>query len=195
MESGYVNRRGDRYYVFQGQTKTGKPKYYASKSETSKNGQRIAALPEGFEIFENPANARVTIRRRKTSQIVEAERELIEQLVIELSACSHTQTIIDGNRIVVYTTDSDLDSAAARLAKVFGCSLEKAAECIARTTNYDAELRFTLVDADERLYTAERFCYRSSIDDWIWLDGPAPLESLARRLVPHLGKDSFFDLM
>jgi hypothetical protein len=31
MTIEHVNRRGDRYYVLQGKTKTGKPKFYCSK--------------------------------------------------------------------------------------------------------------------------------------------------------------------
>ena len=84
MSVEHINRRGDRYYVFQGRTKTGKPKYYASKSATSQSGQRVDSLPEDFEIFENPGNAAVTVRRRKRSRIVDAERQLVEQLALEV---------------------------------------------------------------------------------------------------------------
>ncbi|MFY8199573.1 MAG: hypothetical protein ACOVLE_02810 [Pirellula staleyi] len=42
----YVNRRGDAYYVFQGVTKTGKPKYYVSRKAESAAGIQIDSLPE-----------------------------------------------------------------------------------------------------------------------------------------------------
>jgi len=36
--------------------------------------------------------------------------------------------------------------------------------------------------------------YRGSIDRWIRIGGPAPLESLAKKFAPHLGEESFFEL-
>ena len=42
----HVNRKGDVYYVFQGVTKTGKPKYYVSLKTKSDAGQQIDSLPE-----------------------------------------------------------------------------------------------------------------------------------------------------
>ena len=63
-----------------------------------------------------------------------------------------------------------------------------------RHTTYSADLRFTIHDVDQRTYVAERYCYRSSVEGWIQIDGPAPLELLARKLAPHLGKGSFYEL-
>lgn len=34
----YVNRKGDRFHIFQGKTKAGKPKYFASKRQISEKG-------------------------------------------------------------------------------------------------------------------------------------------------------------
>jgi len=59
--------------------------------------------------------------------------------------------------------------------------------------NYTAMLRFRLVDKEERTFAAERFCFRGSIDDWIFLDGPDTLEKLIKRYVKLLGTESFFD--
>ncbi|MEO8497236.1 MAG: hypothetical protein ABI614_19360 [Planctomycetota bacterium] len=190
----YVNRRGDRYFVFRGRTKTGKPKYFASKKESSDKGELIESLPDGFEIFEHPRNSTVFIRRCKKSRVIEAERELVERLVLELSAHSLVRTIIDGDQIVVYTPHADPMAAAERMAEIFGVTIARAAEQIATHTDFAADLRFSLVDADARSYFAERFCYRGSVDDWIPVGGPAPLETLVRRFVPHLGQESFYDL-
>ncbi len=191
----YQNRHGDRYFVFQGRTKTGKPKYFASKKESSDKGELIESLPAGFEIFENPGNSTVTIRRCKKSRVIEAERELVERLVIELSAHSLVRTIIDGDQIIVYTPDADPVAAAERIAEGFGVTVARAAQHLATYTKFEANLRFSLVDADARSYLAERFCYRSYVDDWIPVGGPAPLERLVRTLVQHLGRESFYDLM
>src|SRR5437899_2787853 len=46
----YVNRRGERYYLLQGKTKTGKPKYYVSRKA---EGVPVEQMPEGYELHEN----------------------------------------------------------------------------------------------------------------------------------------------
>lgn len=191
----YTNRRGDRYFVFQGRTKTGKPKYFVSKKERSEKGTRIESVPDGFEIFENPGNSTVSIRRRKHSRVIEAERKLVEQLAVERSAYSCVQTIIDGDCIVVYTPETDPEVAAAQLAALFDTPLARSVQWTAMNARYAAELRFRLIDEDTRHFSAERYCYRGAIDGWISISGPAPLESLARKFVVHLGRESFFDLM
>lgn len=190
----YVNRRGDRYYIFQGKTKTGKPKFFASKRETSEKGARVTILPDEFEVFENPSNGTVSVRRRKPSRIFPTERDLVDRLSVELSGYSYVQTIVDGDRIVIYTPDTDPDAAGTTLARVLGSEPPSAAGWTMRHATYSADMRFTIHDVDRRTYIAERYCYRGSVDRWIHIGGPAPLESLARKLVQHLGKDSFYDL-
>ena len=194
MPLEHVNRRGDRYYIYEGKTKTGKPKYFASKRATSEKGVPVETLPEDFEVSERPDNASVSVRRRKPTRVLPGERELVDRLAVELSACSCAQTIVDGNRIVIYTPDTDPVASEAVFASIFGSSPPGSADWTARITNYSAALRFTLKDVDQRIYIAERFCYRGAIDGWTWIGGPAPLEPLARELVPHLGKESFFEL-
>ena len=44
------------------------------------------------------------------------------------------------------------------------------------------------------MFVVERMCFRGRIDGWHGLDG-GPLEKLVERYVPHIGKDSFFELM
>ena len=58
MPITYTNAKGKTYYLHQGTTKTGKPKYYFS---LEREGQLAEAIPEGFEIYENP-NAQVFLR-------------------------------------------------------------------------------------------------------------------------------------
>lgn len=189
----YVNRRGDRYFVFQGRTKSGKPKYFASRKQKSDKAELIESLPESYELFENPADGLVHIRLRRTSPIIEAERELVERLVLERSNYSIVQSIIDRNFIVVYVPDTDPVEASERMAAIFGTTPAKVAEWTASQTRYSEELRFELVDADERLFVAERFCYRSSVDGWIPISGASALEPLVRKIAVHLGSDSFYD--
>ena len=200
MQLNHVNRRGHRYYIFQGQTKTGRPKYFASKKVTSEKGEPIDSLPEEFEIFENPSNATVTVRRRKPERVLPGERELVERLTLGLSAYSVVRTISDGDQIVIYTPDTDPVAAALALERIFGPGTSKLSESTAQHGYYSAEMRFTLLDdhsdvTNQRCWCAERYCHRGSIDDWIPLGGPAPLEPLVRKYVGHLGRESLYELI
>jgi hypothetical protein len=57
-------------------------------------------------------------------------------------------------------------------------------------------LKFRLCDDDKRLFSASRWCYRGSIDDWFPLFGDSkPLSKLANNYCRHIGEESFFELM
>ena len=51
MPLTHVNRKRDTYYLHAGKTRTGKPRYWFS---TKADGDLVDAIPEGFEIYENP---------------------------------------------------------------------------------------------------------------------------------------------
>lgn len=59
MAIKYINRREDTYYLHEGKTKTGKPKYFFSMK---KDGVLVDPILAGYEIYENP-NAQVFLRR------------------------------------------------------------------------------------------------------------------------------------
>jgi len=74
--------------------------------------------------------------------------------------------------------------------------LDRMLEWYEQNAHFTPVFRFTLVDPQERLFIAERFCFRGSIDDWMGLcnGGPDSLRTLAKRYVRHLGEDSFYEL-
>lgn len=182
------------YYVFQGQTKTGKPKYFASKSDYSDAGDPIDALPAGFEIVESPANAAVSVRRCKPTRLLPTERELVSRLVLQLTKFSVEQTVIDGDRIIVHTPDNDPVTVNATMQKLFGYSA-KSDDWTASRTRFTAMLRFTLVEVEKRIFSVERYCFRGSVEGWIPIGHRGPLEKVARQVIPKLGNDSFFELV
>lgn len=67
-------------------------------------------------------------------------------------------------------------------------------EFIQTTIEYSSEMQFVLVDKKERLFNAQRYNYRGSIDDWMNIDFSKPLDELVELYVEHLGKESFFEL-
>jgi hypothetical protein len=46
----------------------------------------------------------------------------------------------------------------------------------------------------KQIYYAERFCYRSSVDDWITMESDKDLKYLAEKYCFHVGKDSLYDI-
>ena len=71
MPITHTNAKGKTYYLHQGTTKTGKPKYYFSMES---GGPLADAIPEGFEMYENP-NAQVFLRRIPPKLITDEERQ------------------------------------------------------------------------------------------------------------------------
>ncbi len=59
MPITHTNAKGKTYYLHQGTTKTGKPKYHFSMQS---EGTLAESIPAGFEIYENP-NARSSSAR------------------------------------------------------------------------------------------------------------------------------------
>lgn len=195
MPLEYENRRGDKYYVHEGRTKTGKPKFWCSKKA---EGNPVEQLPEGFELHENPRNAQVTVRKAQTSRILPIERELLTKWVRELSGTEYFIVDVEEDSLVVYSVDRDPAKSIEGLARVFGTFAVARAQAegyFVRNATYSPMFRFSLTDQDERQYCVQRWCYRGSIDRWMYLAGGAPLEQHARTFLPHLASESFFDLM
>jgi hypothetical protein len=46
-------------------------------------------------------------------------------------------------------------------------------EAAIQNATYMAVMRFVLADPEKRLFWAERFCFRGSLDNWIDIGGPA----------------------
>jgi hypothetical protein len=195
MSLQYVNRRGDRYYVLQGKTETGKPKYYCSKKN---DGVPVESLPDGFEIHEAPAKAIVSIRKIRPSRIMASERELVVRLARELAKASAVIVDVDGDSLVVYASDADPERATDIIRELVGSNAvpdSKVREWITLTAQYSAALRFTLTDEENRRYNAERWCFRGSVDNWTPLAYEMDFEPLLRRFLPEVGQESFYDLM
>ena len=75
MPITHTNAKGQTFALYQGTTKTGKPKYYfAMQSE----GTLAKMIPAGYEIYENP-NAQVFLRRIPPKIIADAERQVVAE--------------------------------------------------------------------------------------------------------------------
>ncbi|HDH98756.1 MAG TPA: hypothetical protein ENF70_06465, partial [Deltaproteobacteria bacterium] len=62
MAVNYTNRTGKTYYLREGKTKSGKPRYFFSAQQQGK-GEVVDRIPDGYEIYEHPENAQVFLRK------------------------------------------------------------------------------------------------------------------------------------
>jgi hypothetical protein len=195
----HENRMGQVYYLQEGKTRTGKPKYYAAKKVT---GTPLAAMPEGHEFYERPETAQVVVRKIPASPIMEFERQQAEDIVRRASGLKHFIVAIEGDALVVYAPSVGRADADHLIDVMMGPGLGKASaradalrEDWIRRSQHMKMLRFELVNPDKREYRAERWCFRGSIDDWFSLPGSGPLARIVEQYARHLDRESFFELM
>lgn len=188
----HVNRRGETYFL---QAKKKGGGYFFGRKPT---GTPVATLPEGYEVYEKPEDAQVLIRRIKPSPILPSEEEAVRQAVRKLAGLEHFIVEKEGKSLTIYLTDIEPEGRLSLIALIAPMSAAQAEdlrrEMIARA-RYEKMIQFTLIDPEKRRFIAQRWCFLGSIDDWHYLGGDAPLAELLAQYVPHLGRESFFDLV
>lgn len=201
MTVQYTNRTGKTYYLREGKTKTGKPRYFFSPHQNGK-GEAVEHIPEGFEIYEHPANAQIFLRKKRPKVITDIEKHLAEKHVKQLRRSRRYRTDCKDDCITVYESDTDIGGLKESWREFLkdaplysGMTTDEAMNTLVRNAdqNYTAVLRFRLADKKKRTFVAERFCFRGAIDDWIFLGGPDDLKKLVEKYIELLGKDEFFD--
>jgi hypothetical protein len=196
MPVSYTNRKGLTYTLYQGQTKTGKPRYYFGRPGQSQ-GEPVTELPSGFTISES-VNGVVSLVKDRPSLIQPEEVAAIEAAVQQHPEARRYLVAVKHDRIEIYEQVSpDYDVLLSELGTV-GLSRPDLAERLQaeqeRYARYTPVLRFILLDPKQRLFGAQRMCYLGSIDDWLGLGQTGPVATLARALIPTLGTDQFYEL-
>ena len=188
----YTNAKDKTYYLHQGTTKTGKPKYYFS---TQAEGTLAEAIPAGFEIYENP-NAQVFLRRIPPQLITDEERQVVEDGMRQYAEVQDYKIDVKGKAIIIYTADQDVETLAHLFKDIVPDpqSNIQLMTALRRSIQYSPMLQFILDDEQRRTFVAQRYCFRGSIDDWIDL-GYGPLTTLVKTYVQYLGKESYFGLV
>ena len=167
MPVTHVNRKRDTYYLHAGKTKTGKPG----------TGSQPKSMAISSKRFRRVRNLREPRRPGLSPQDREATRDpgrdrRGEGGLETLAPGQNCVVDVQGKQIVVYLAE--------------------------RGDMYQKMLRFILDDKKDRTYRVQRWCFKGSIDDWIdlWMSGGlGQLPVLVQTFCPHLGRDSFYDLM
>ena len=194
MPVTYTNRQGRTYYLCRTWTKTGAPWYFFAREP---KGEPVDEIPPGYEIREN-VNGLVSLGKVRPVRILPLERELIETLVRRHPKAHNYRVDVKGDAIVIYErVGPDVDDVIGGLRGHLHIPvgrLDALRETLDEGARFSPELRFVLLDEEQRTFQTERWCYLGSIDDWIEIGPRGPLRKLARRFIPLLGTDSLYDV-
>ena len=189
MSIQHTTRTGKAYYLHVGQGKTGKPNFFFS---TEPEGTLVNSVPEGFEIYEN-VGGQVFLRRKQPKLITDDELAMVKEALKRHAEEWRYKVEIKKTAIIIYETSAN----TARFERFALPWISKATikQSVIQSANYLAVMRFVLADPEKRLFLAERFCFRGSVEDWIDIGGPAQkLAVVLKRFIKHLGKESIFEL-
>ena len=190
MSIQHTNRKGNVFYLHQGITKTGKPKYYFSSNS---EGTLTNEVPDGFEIYENP-NAQVFLRRIQPKLITDDERAVVDNGMKQFSQLKYYIIDIKKTTISVFTPNQDVERLSETFHSFHRFQNAEISDVMSRYIDFSPMLQFELIDEKKRIFIAQRYCFRSSIDDWINLGKSGQLSELVKKYVKHLEQESYFDL-
>jgi hypothetical protein len=186
MPVTHVNRKRDTYYLHAGKTKTGKPRYWFSKNT---EGDLVETIPQGYEVYENP-DAQVFLRKIVPQLVTPDEIAVVKEGLKRYAPGQNCLVDVQGDQIVIHHAERiTLDLGR------FGFGLT---ELPTFNQRYMKVMRFTLVNEKHRTFRVQRWCFRGSIDRWIDLyesRSEGNLSDLVKRFCPHIGQESFFELM
>jgi hypothetical protein len=188
----YQNRRGEMYYVHQGVTKTGKPRYFVAKTV---GPGALATLPEGLEIAET-ANGIVSVRRVDTSvnAIPAKDVETVRGFLAKQSWLrGHVVEVRRGEIVISEPVGGEVEDIAA-LARELGIGrmLLGLGVPSTRPTRYTPVMKLVRNGSNLGQYMVHRMTYRGD-GGFRPLSGGS-LQDLLGRFVVHLGTDRFFEL-
>ena len=182
MPVEYTNRRKEKYYLKKVPTKTGKIQYCPVTNVQKINPDDLSeVIPPGYEFYEDPKEARVYFRKIPVYNITDEEVDIID------SVMKKHKTVSD------YIIDKSVNDINVYISSMIGFDDEIVPgfkESLYRYRSYENVLKFGKAG---KTYKVQRFCYRSSVDDWIILEISNDLRCLAEKYCYHIDKDSLYD--
>lgn len=195
MSVQHTNRKGKIYSLYEGKTKKGNTQFYFA---IASEGILVENLPEGYEIYENP-NGQVFLRKKILQMITPLEKLVVEEELKNHSHIKFPKVDLKKNEIIVYLPPNELLNLEDSFSKLmFGINplffKEKQDERLQKLISYCPEMKFQLIDKEQRIFQAFRFCYKGSVDDWIEIGESDKLGKLVKKYIKHLNKESFYEL-
>jgi hypothetical protein len=198
MPITYTNRKGWKYFLCQGVTKTGKPRYYFSRDQKS---EPLEEIPEGYEITES-VNGIVSLSKVRPKLLLKQEIAIVKSAMQKHPQAKNYRIDTKSKEIKIYEQAGlDLLEIAEMLAAEFGFPgvVPKDFNRAMKVNHniypqFTPIMKFTLTDKKKRLFRAQRMSYLGNVDDWIDIEYDKTIEELASTLIPTLGTDEFFEL-
>ena len=189
----YTNRLDATYYLHEGKTKTGKPRYFVAK--TVRPGA-LSAMPAGYE-FSESINGVVSVRRVDTSapKITDSDLAAVRaELARHEHLGRHRVEAVKGE-ILVYEPAGGMSLDEMRgMARMFGVSSEMLDEFggMRSRIKYEPVMKFVPEEQDGH-YTVHRMTYRGR-GGWSWPLGFGPIEDLVGEYLEAVGTEAFYEL-
>jgi hypothetical protein len=197
MPISHTNRKGQTFFLCQGITKTGKARYFFSKTA---GPATLEQVPAGHHIEES-VNGVVSLVKDRQQLILPEEIQVIEAALRRHPKGNNYRVSAKGKQIVIYERQGP---DAEDMVEIFGNSLpmysrqellEGMRALLDKNAQYSPMLHFNLVDAAERTFCAERAMYVSSLPEWVDICDCGPLQSLVDQIIPLLDTDEYFELL
>ena len=189
----YANRLGAVYFLHAGKTKTGKVRYFVAKAA---GAGALASMPDGFEFTES-VNGVVSVRRIDPSApaVHPGHLALIrEELARQAHLPFHRAEAVRAD-IVVFEPAGGLDPQEIGW---ISRSLGLGPQILEQRLSGRAAKRFTPVLRFEPCgpgeYELRRMTYHGD-GGWSWPLARGPIQKLARRYLPVVGTERFFELL
>lgn len=189
MPLNYTNRKKETFYFKGSNTKKAKKRYYVTKQITS---DCIDNLPEGFEIYKHPEDAKVVIRKIIIPLIYKNELEIVNQAVLNNEEVKDFIIQIERNILTIYIANQSKIDIEMKFDNIID-SENKLQELLNAMQRFIPRMRFELIDKSKREFCLQRFCYIDSYG-WINLESSKDLNYLANKYCCHLEKESYFEL-
>jgi hypothetical protein len=197
----HTSRNGVTFYLHQGTTKTGKPKYYVAKTV---GPGALAEMPAGFEFTES-INGVVSIRRVDDSPrlITDYDVELVRNELAWHRHLRHYRVEATKVDIVIYEPAGAL-WAKRRYQPVMrfltfsdqagDIVIYEPAGALWAKRRYQPVMRFLTFSDQAGTYAVSRMTYRGE-GRWSYPLAHGSLARLARDFVPSIGTNHFFELI
>jgi hypothetical protein len=148
----------------------------------------LEVLPDGFELVETP-NGQVSCRKILVSLILPEEFELAQKTAVKLATPALIKCEKKGNEILIYSAANPDISELDFLTCV---PKAKMMEIFSKMIQYQAVLKFELIEAANREFAAYRMTWGGDCD-WMFL-GIGKLKAMLNKYAQHIEKDSFYEL-
>lgn len=183
----YTSRKGCKYFLRKAVTKTGKTRYIFTRAPSK---DAIREVPPGFRIVES-VNGVVSLAKAGAPPIDEEEVQAVQTALRRIPRLARYAVEARRKDVIVFEPIGGPDADTVKMSGFGGAA---AGRYLERHVQYVPVLRFTPIDPAKREFLAARMCYRSWVDGWLCLNDTGTIRELCRRYLPHLDRESFFEL-